>query len=179
MAIRLTPALDLETAAVTSLTGRRSLARTEFAMGWHGTGDEATPPPGRPGAGRLRSRGRPHAGLLHPGSIPTPTEVTVLPGNPGPVVRWTAPDSDFEIIEGWQVYRKRPGLAARRITPAPLLVREFGDPDPAVSGLTEYWVTALSRGGVESEPSRHVPSWWTTFRRPRRSISRPAARRAG
>lgn len=90
-------------------------------------------------------------------SIPRPTGVTVRPGNPGPFVTWTAPDSDFEIIEGWHVYRQRPDSTVTRLTVRPVLRREFTDPEPAVNGRTEYWVTAMSRGGVESRASSMYP----------------------
>ncbi len=86
-------------------------------------------------------------------SIPAPTALTAQQNRIGAFVQWQAPDSDFVVIAGWHVYRTTPDDVTLRLTTAPVTDREFSDRDVLMTGLTEYRVTALSRGGVESLPA--------------------------
>ena len=85
-----------------------------------------------------------------PASIPQPTNVRVVHSARGALVTWVAPDSDFRVIEGWLVYREWPDGEIRRVTETAVSMREFEDRMEPVVGTNYYWVTALSRGGVES-----------------------------
>jgi hypothetical protein len=96
---------------------------------------------------------RPTAGYDEASEIPRPRLVQAIPGLFGTLIVWQAPDSDFVVVQGWHVYRRRPDGDERRITPAPVQRRDFEDPETPQVGDTFYWVTAVSRAGVESPPS--------------------------
>ncbi|HEX7880145.1 MAG TPA: hypothetical protein VF720_12090, partial [Candidatus Eisenbacteria bacterium] len=91
-----------------------------------------------------------------PEEIPVPTMLLVRPAVFGPYLTWDTPDSDFVIVAGWHVYRRRPDGDERRLTSEPLVMRQYQDPDTPQVGQTFYWVTAESRGGVESLPTPPV-----------------------
>lgn len=85
-----------------------------------------------------------------PESIPAPRLLTAEPGCYGIAIQWYATDRDFEIIEGWHVYKQRPNGEIVRLTPRPTKQRLFVDDDEPEDGDYRYWATAMSRGGVES-----------------------------
>lgn len=85
--------------------------------------------------------------------IPRPRLVEAIPGLFGPFIQWQAPDSDFVVVQGWHVYRQRPDGDERRLTTEPVQRREFQDPETPQVGDTFYWVTAVSRAGIESPRS--------------------------
>jgi len=95
-----------------------------------------------------------------PEEIPVPTMLVVRPAVFGPYLTWDTPDSDFVIVAGWHVYRRRPDGDERRLTTEPLVMRQYQDPDTPQVGQTFYWVTAESRGGVESLPTPTVRFLW-------------------
>jgi len=95
-----------------------------------------------------------------PGEIPVPTMLVVQPAVFGPFLTWEAPDSDFVVVQGWHVYRRRPDGDERRLTTEPVQVRQFQDTETPQVGQTLYWVTAISRAGVESLPSSAVRFLW-------------------
>jgi hypothetical protein len=95
-----------------------------------------------------------------PDEIPVPTMLVVRPAVFGPYLTWDTPDSDFVVVQGWHVYRRRPDGDERRLTTAPVQVRQFQDTDTPQVGQTFYWVTAESRGGVESRPTAPVRFLW-------------------
>lgn len=85
--------------------------------------------------------------------IPAPTMLIVMPAVFGPFLTWEAPDSDFVVVQGWHVYRRRPDGDERRLTTEPVQMRQFQDMEMPQVGQTLYWVTAISRAGIESLPS--------------------------
>lgn len=95
-------------------------------------------------------RVEPTAAYRAPESIPAPRLLTAEPGCFGIAIQWFALDQDFEIIEGWYVYKQRPNGEVVRLTPRPTKQRLFVDHDEPEDGDYRYWATALSRGGVES-----------------------------
>jgi hypothetical protein len=95
-----------------------------------------------------------------PEEIPVPTMLVVRPAVFGPYLTWDTPDSDFVVVAGWHVYRRRPDGDERRLTTTPLQMRQYQDPDTPQVGQTFYWVTAESRGGVESLPTPTVRFLW-------------------
>ena len=95
-----------------------------------------------------------------PEEIPAPTMLTARPAVFGPYLAWEAPDSDFVVVQGWHVYRRRPDGDERRLTAEPVQVRQFQDTESPQVGQTIYWVTAMSRGGVESLPCTPVRFLW-------------------
>jgi hypothetical protein len=103
---------------------------------------------------------RPTAGYDESAEIPPPRLVEAIPGLFGPLIVWQAPDSDFVVVQGWHVYRRRPDGDERRITPEPVQRREFQDIDTPLVGDTFYWVTAVSRAGVESPRSQPARLPW-------------------
>jgi hypothetical protein len=88
-----------------------------------------------------------------PGSIPRPARITARQAENGVFLTWEAPDSDFVVINGWHIYKKPPGESAFRLTLTLLPDRFFTDRAEFQVGLTGYFVTSVSRGGVESLPS--------------------------
>lgn len=88
-----------------------------------------------------------------PESIPRPEMLTVQHSSRGAFLTWVAPDSDFAIVQGWHVYKQTPDSAVTRLTDVPLQVRTFEDREEPRVGVTRYWVTAMSRGNIESRPS--------------------------
>ncbi|MDZ4803403.1 MAG: hypothetical protein SGI90_00905 [Candidatus Eisenbacteria bacterium] len=95
-----------------------------------------------------------------PGEIPAPSQLTVRPAVFGPFLAWEAPDSDFVVVEGWHVYRRRPDGDERRLTTEPVKMRQYQDLEIPQVGQTLFWVTAISRAGVESLPSTAVRFLW-------------------
>jgi hypothetical protein len=85
-----------------------------------------------------------------PESIPAPTELRVFHSARGAYLFWQAPDSDFELVQGWHVYKETPDGMTRRITNTPIQRREYEDTEEPVVGITRYTVVALSWGNVES-----------------------------
>lgn len=100
-----------------------------------------------PGCGH---RVEPTEAYRTPESIPAPRLLTAEPGCYGIAIQWYATDRDFEIIEGWHVYKQRPNGEIVRLTPRPTKQRLFVDDDEPEDGDYRYWATAVSRGGVES-----------------------------
>lgn len=92
----------------------------------------------------------PTAAYRTPESIPAPRLLMAEPGCFGTLIQWVAPDADFEIVQGWYVYKQRPGGEIVRLTPAPSKQRSYIDHDEPEAGTYHYWATALSRGGIES-----------------------------
>jgi hypothetical protein len=107
-------------------------------------------------------RVEPTEGYEDPASLPLPQDLRVFLQNRRADLVWTAPDEDFRVIDGWNIYRALGGAPPAagdylRLNGAVHnATRSYVDTN-LVDGTT-YWyrLTSVSAAGVESFPTETV-----------------------
>jgi hypothetical protein len=92
-----------------------------------------------------------------PASLPIPFDVTVAQTAGAIIVSWSGGDDVFEIIDGWNVYRRESlADAPSRLNRAPVIDVNYVDPGIVEGASYLYTVRSVSPAGVEGLPSHEI-----------------------